>query len=165
MSLFNKGSTKKIWLAISLSGDSSAGEFTHINMPAIKENEEITWYDKRKEGEILWPYQNSKEELELIKEKSPVIYATQFAQRPSPEEGDIIKRAYFRYYTVVPQSFEYVLYSFDMNFSESGKSNVCYSCYGVNVPKIYLLDQIVGRWDFVRALEFSKSFIGRKKRI
>ena len=141
-----------------LSGKSSVGKFHHINIPAIRESGESE-YDTRKPGEVLWEYQNTLESLELIKKANPMLFAGQYQQRPAPMEGTIVKKTNLRFYDVRPEKFDRVLISCDLNFKEEGTSNVCYSCYGVNLPNVYLIGQTTGKWNFPDALSILEKFL------
>lgn len=142
-----------------LSGKSSVGEFTHINMPALMEDEP-TWYDKREIGEPLWAYQQTQQALLRIKKHNPVLFATQYQQRPSPAEGLLFKKKWVKYYTHRPDEFDFGEFvSVDMNMKEAGGSNAVMSRYGINRNSIYLLDQIAGKWGFPEAEERLKQFV------
>lgn len=80
--------------------------------------------------------------------------------RPSPAEGGIIKRGWWRYYQVplwidMPDGskrvtgFDLILQSWDLTFKDSKASDfVVGQVWGAIGADIYLLDQVRGRWDF-----------------
>ena len=68
-----------------------------VSLPAIAEEKE----EFRHIGEALWPERHSLERMLNIKELSPRTFTSLYQQRPSPEEGDIIKKEWF---DVVPES-------------------------------------------------------------
>jgi len=89
-----------------LTGDLLArGGYDHLSLPAEFEPERrcrtsIGWSDLRKEmGELLWPEKFSRSDLaELKLTLGSYRFAAQYQQRPSPAEGGMFKRHWFRYW-------------------------------------------------------------------
>jgi hypothetical protein len=89
-----------------LTGDLLArGGYELLMLPAEFEPERrcstsIGWTDPRKEyGELLWPARVSRVDLERLKiDLGSYRYAGQYQQRPSPTEGGIFKRSWWRYW-------------------------------------------------------------------
>jgi predicted phage terminase large subunit-like protein len=80
------------------------GGWEHLSLPAEYEGSKhvtsIGWSDPRKEhGELLWPERFGPKEIEELK-RSLGSYAAagQLQQRPSPAEGGMIKRQWFRFW-------------------------------------------------------------------
>ena len=105
--------------------------------------------DIRKEGEPLWPTTHGVKKLRDMEKRNPMLFAGQYQQRPAPLEGNIIKREWFHFYKMLPQKKGRKVISCDMTFKESGSSWVVYSVYSDIDNKIYLVDQMRGKWDFV----------------
>lgn len=89
------------------------------------------WRDPRQqEGELLWPQGINAKALKLLKDKdfrgSSYRIAGQLQQRPSPAEGGIIKREWFKEWkhTVWPD-LTYVLQSWDTAIMDN--KDACYS--------------------------------------
>ena len=80
----------------------SNGDLPHdpwevINMPALAEHDDILG---RAEGEPLWPEMYPREALLQVKEAiGSYWFAAEYQGRPRPEEGAIIKEAWFGYFT------------------------------------------------------------------
>ncbi len=55
-------------------------KWTHVNMPAIRED-----------GTALWPEKHTIEDLRRMEQASPYHFASQYMQRPAPLEGGIFK--------------------------------------------------------------------------
>lgn len=77
-----------------------AAEWTVIVLPALKEEKKaiamsIDVDDPRAIGEALWPEKHSREKFEARKKRNPQSFASLDQQRPSPAEGNKIKRAWF----------------------------------------------------------------------
>ena len=60
-------------------------EFTHLKLAAIKED-----------GEALWPFKHTVEELEREKGADPYTFSGQMMQEPSPEDGEFFQRDWFK---------------------------------------------------------------------
>jgi predicted phage terminase large subunit-like protein len=102
------------------------GGWTHLNLPAEFEGDRsatsIGWSDPRKEvGELLWPARYGRKEIDELKMLlGPYGAAAQLQQRPSPDEGGILKKHWFRLWPAkdaLPE-FELIIQSYDTAFSE-----------------------------------------------
>jgi predicted phage terminase large subunit-like protein len=86
------------------------------------------WEDWRtQEGQLLWPERIGTKEVESIKlTLGSYGYAGQYQQRPSPAEGGIIKKSWFRRW-VLPDypKFDIILQSWDTGYSD--KPTAAYS--------------------------------------
>lgn len=145
-----------------LSGKSISGKFTHINLPAIKEDDGNP-YDKRKIGEALFPKKHSLTELKRMETANIQLFAGQYQQRPAPVEGNIVKREWLKFYYKPPDFYKFKLISCDLTFKESGTSSVVFGLYGLALRSEgrYLLDQMRGHWDFVKSIENLELFMKR----
>lgn len=138
------------------------GDYEHLCLPArFEENRKcmtiIGWEDPRKKDrELLWSDRFGEKEIKEI-EKSIGSHASagQLQQRPSPKEGNIIKRHWWRYYDsyeTLPQ-MDIIIQSWDMTFKETKDGSfVCGQIWGKYGANKYLLDQIRERMDFVATL-------------
>jgi predicted phage terminase large subunit-like protein len=74
--------------------------------------------------------------------------AGQLQQRPSPAEGGILKRHWWRFYREAPRQFSEVIQSWDCAFKDTRTSDfVVGQVWGRNGADKYLLDQVRGRMD------------------
>ena len=111
-------------------------------------------------GDVLQAERFSPSVVAALKKNSRE-FAGQYQQRPSPEEGGIIKRHWWRFYVrpgervhdgcvLLPERFDEVVQSWDMSFKDTKTSD--YVCGGVwarvGATK-YLLDIVWERMDFV----------------
>lgn len=72
-----------------------AERWTVLNMPAIAEEGDVLG---RKVGEPLWPLRYGLEVLQQIKKTlGSYFFHALYQQRPSPEDGNVYKRIWFRY--------------------------------------------------------------------
>ena len=120
-----------------------------INFPAILPS-----------GTPLWPGFWSLKELEALKAELPVAkWEAQYQQRPTSEEGAIIKRDQWRIWeSATPPSCEYVIQSWDTAFEKTNRSDysacttwgVFYQAdkNGEERPNVILLDAFKRRMEF-----------------
>ena len=122
------------------------GGYEHLCLPCRyegqKTNWRIGWQDPRTvEGELLWPERFDERHVsELEKTLGSYAAAAQLQQRPTPAEGGIFKRQWFRTYDNRP-TFIRIIESWDTATSEKELSaySVC-SVWGETVEGgIYLL--------------------------
>lgn len=120
----------------------------HIRLPALAEEADPIG---RQVGDPLCPQRFDAETLQKIKAAITTrIFAGLYQQRPAPEEGNAVKRDWFRLYQEPPAKFDAVLQSWDMSFKKTahGSFVVC-QVWGRAGGNYYLLDQVRGRWSFV----------------
>jgi predicted phage terminase large subunit-like protein len=168
-----------------LTGDLLAkGGYELLCLPAEFEPERrcstaIGWTDPRKEpGELLWPAKVKKPDLDALKlTLGSYRYAGQYQQRPSPAEGGIFKRQWWRYWrpahlelppvTVrmpdgelrsspavpLPETFDQVIQSWDLAFKDLKTSDyVVGQVWGALKADRFLLDQRRDRLDMPATL-------------
>jgi hypothetical protein len=154
------------------------GGWEHLCLPAEYEGASHTtsigWSDPRKEqGELLWPERFGRIELEELKRSlGSYAAAEQLQQRPSPAEGGLLKRHWFRFWqppganlppvmvrlpdgtqqacvaAVVPY-VEEQLQSWDCAFKDLQTSDyVVGQVWGRQGSAFLLLYQVRGRMDF-----------------
>jgi predicted phage terminase large subunit-like protein len=103
---------------------------------------EISYKDKRKPGELLWPKRFPAEVLETRHtEMGPRASAAQDQQRPVPAGGGIFKREWVQYWTAKPKGGE-IIQSWDMAFKGTDSSDyVVGQVWMRDGANFYLLDQ------------------------
>lgn len=102
------------------------GGYVHLNLPAEFEGRKnrtlIGFEDPRtKKGELLWPARFDRASLEEIKLRlGPYRASGQLQQRPTPVEGGILKRTYFRLWPADRKlpPFHFILQSYDTAYTE-----------------------------------------------
>jgi len=123
-----------------------------LNLPAQAEEGDILG---REPGEWLWPERYPPEEYEQIKKAVGTrAWISLYQQRPSPDEGGLLKRHWWRYYSIMPGKFDEVIQSWDCAFKDKNTSDyVVGQVWGrINSDK-YLLDQARGRMDLPKTIE------------
>lgn len=124
----------------------------YINIPLeAEENDPLG----REPGDSLFPeIGKDKEWLESTKK----VYMTKEGQRswlalyqgrPTAQDGNLVKRDYFKYYSIMPEQFDQVLQSWDCTFKDSdGSDYVVGQVWGRKGPNKYLLDMVRARMGF-----------------
>lgn len=157
--------------------------YEHLCLPAEYEpNGRVTsigWSDPRREaGELLWPERFDREAIGNLK-KSLGSYAAagQLQQRPSPAEGGMLKRVWWRFWipkganlppvktpldngnlfehpqVELPETFDEQIQSWDMAFKDTKQSDfVAGQVWGRVGANRFLLDQKMERLDIVASI-------------
>lgn len=140
----------------------------------------IGWSDPRtKEGELMFPARFPKSVVEAEEKRlGSYGFAGQHQQRPSPAEGGMLKRKFWRFWHLPgqplppvqvrladgslhecpvverPATFDEVLQSWDMSFKDTKASAfVAGQVWGRKAADKFLLDQVRAKLDFTRTLE------------
>jgi len=144
--------------------ENEGDQWTVVKLPAEAEENDLLG---RAPGEMLWPeygFNHKWAEKTKLTVGSQVWNAL-YQQRPSPAEGALVKRGWWKYYVVVPGHFDDIILSWDMTFKDeaaaaSGNPDyVVGQVWGRVEADKYLLDQVRGKMDFpdtvkaVRALK------------
>lgn len=113
------------------------------------------FFDPRTEpGEPLFPARwNSIELAKLAKTMGRHAYDAQYQQRPTPLEGSLLKRHWWKFYECAPaeqaQQCDYIFQSWDCAFKKLEDSDyVVGQVWGVKGANRYLLDQVRERLSF-----------------
>jgi predicted phage terminase large subunit-like protein len=137
----------------------SGGEYWHtLTLPAIAEKDEFFpaaggWH--RKVGDALWPERFDKARLKQIENAvGPYWWNALYQQRPSSEEGNLLKRTWWKYYIHMPREFEEVVQSWDTAFKDANTNDyVVGQVWGRIGAEKYLLDQFRARTDLPGTME------------
>lgn len=132
------------------------GGYEHLCLPAEYEGPKmftaIGWSDPRVEpGELLWPERFGAQELaEMKRALGSYGAAGQLQQRPSPAEGGIFRRDWWRFYDAPPALFDELIQSWDMTFKRADDNDfVAGQVWGRKGADCYLLDRVKERMGFV----------------
>lgn len=123
-----------------------------INLPAIAEKNDVLG---RKLGEALWPERFNPQELARIKKTvGSYWWNALYQQRPSPPEGSIINRNWWKLYKTLPGDLDEMLQSWDCSFKETADGSfVVGQVWGRRGADKYLLDQFRARADFTATIK------------
>lgn len=140
----------------------AAGEqWVIIEMQAEAEEDDPL---ERAVGETLWPEYGFDKAWAAATKVAVGSYFWQalYQQRPSPPEGEMLKRGWWRYYTAIPGDLQEVIQSWDMTFKDSdGSDYVTGGVWGRKGADKYLLDQVRGRMDFPATLAAVKALTAK----
>lgn len=121
------------------------GEWEVLCLPAISDD-----------GEALWPERYPLSALEVIKrEAGTKNFNSLYQQRPSPEEGNVIKREWLKYYRKLPEKLDKIVISVDTSMQESASADNCAITVLARSRAsqiVYLLDFHIAKMGFVSAL-------------
>ena len=141
---------------------SEGGGYEHLKIPVIAPEKTTIIFPKsnrkvvREEGDILHPARQSKEILDTEKNAMGTYnFSGQYQQEPSPREGGIFKRAYWKRYIDPPDiiTFDYVFDSWDCSFKELQDSSfVAGGVWGVMGAFKYLLHVKKERMGFIKTI-------------
>ena len=137
----------------------SPRNWIRLRLPAIAEDEDDLI--GRNIGKPLAPELGFHEEWALQKklEVGSKVWASLFQQRPSPESGDVFKRDWIKYYSVLPNKLDKVILSWDMTFKDKKESDyVVGQAWGFKGADRYLIDQVRDQMSFTNTLKVFKLF-------
>lgn len=160
--------------------DPQADQWVVVSLPAIAEWDEAEGkpeYERRERGEPLWPQRFDMEELTRIQHLNAQDWSSLYQQRPSPAEGGLLNRMWWRFWVPkgtnyppvltrkadgsmhehiqieLPDSFEEQIQSWDMTFKDTKTSDfVAGQVWGRVGANRYLLDQKMERLDIVGSI-------------
>lgn len=103
----------------------------------------------RQPGEVIEP---ERFDLEMVRTRhlaaGTYLTASMFQQRPAPEEGSEIKRAWFRDIDRLPSRFDIAISSWDMKLKDKETGDYVVGQYWGRVSSSYYLgDQLRGQWN------------------
>lgn len=121
----------------------------------------IGWRDPRTvPGELLWPARFGEPEVAALERALGSYGASgQLQQRPSPAEGGMLKRAWWKRYAALPSQPDEVLTSWDCAFKDSKTSNfVVGTCWHRKGADMFCADLVRGRLDFPATCQAIRDF-------
>ena len=149
--------------------EEEAKKWTVIVIPALKEDEkaipmQIDIDDPREIDDALWPEMHNKEEHESDRTANPVKFASLKQQRPSPLEGNIIKKEGFVYMydKEVPFNPDDVPMQFmiDGAFTDKTKNDPsALIAYRVHSGKVYIYNCLSVRYNLPKFLTYVRGWL------
>lgn len=116
----------------------------------------IGWSDPRKDdGELMWPSRFGPNEVAALKRDLGSKAASgQLNQNPTPDEGNMVSRVWWKFYTVPPAKFDKISISWDFTFKKAADTDfVVGQVWGKVGANRYLLDQVRDRMGFVETMQ------------
>lgn len=135
------------------------GKWEVVIFPAVKEDNENP-DDPRKIGEALWPEKHSLERLLEMKRKSYTTFVSLYQQRPAPEEGNIFKGHWFKYFHSydLPAGLAKHFYS-DTAYGKEKSDESATMNYLIHNGNLYIFNMLVVNLSFPEFLKAYKGFI------
>lgn len=106
-----------------------------------------------------WPYKEPLADLLGLEAASEYVFNGQYMQRPVPLGGGIFQGAWFTRYTKLPNMKYRVIYADTASKTAERNDWSVFQCVGLGVDgKIYLIDQIRGKWEAWELEFIAKAF-------
>ena len=99
----------------------------------------------------LWPFKHTREALAQIESADSYTFAGQYRQIPVPAEGNIIKLAWIKKSSGMPEKFDRIVQSWDLAVKDKG-DYVAGAIVGKKGPDYYVLDMYREKVDFVGSM-------------
>jgi predicted phage terminase large subunit-like protein len=152
----------------------SSDDWVLLVLPAIAEVDEKIEiasgkFHIRRRGDILHPERMPRSELEARRKLDPETFAAHYQQTPIPPGGIIVRKAWVRYYDILPprNSSSVILQSWDAasKLGELNDWSVCTS-WLIQDGNYYLLHVLRDRLDYpslrARAIEHARAYAANK---
>lgn len=140
------------------------GRWDHLCIPQEFEAAALPtalgWVDPRKEpGELMFPIRFS---LEILQQEKKALgsygYAGQHQQHPSPMDGGLFKRSWWKFCKKEPDNFDLLIQSWDCAFKDTSTSDyVVGQVWGRKDADFYLIDQVRDKMDITATLNAVRS--------
>lgn len=131
-----------------------------VRFPAMREDMEDP-RDPRPLDGLLWPEMVSSSMMNEIKQTDARTWTSLYQQRPSPEEGDIFKRDWWKYYKELPADMDLYIQSWDLTFDEGPTNDFTVGqVWGKKGANRYLIAQIRARMGFIAQLNAVEQMTG-----
>lgn len=112
-----------------------------------------------------WPYKEPLADMLEMERADRYVFSGQYMQRPSPLGGGIIKSANFGRYSVVPELVKRVIYADTAQKTAERNDYSVFQCWGLGKNgRIYLLDQIRGKWEAPHPRRCGRRAVARARR-
>lgn len=138
----------------------SLPQWTVVSFPALREDMENA-LDPRELDEPLWSSMHPRTELDEIRLTDSRSWSALYQQRPSPQEGNLIKRDWFKFYTVVPDHLDLIIQSWDLTYKDGAQNDFAVGqVWGRKGASFYLLAQIRQRMGFTAQAQAIRNLAG-----
>ncbi len=132
--------------------EDSSDKWEIVDMPAIDQI-----------GDPLWPEMFDIERLESIRSEIGTKYFTSlYQQKPTVDEGAIIKRDWIQYYDKLPKGNLKYYQSWDLSFKGNDNSDyVAGTVWAIDGANKYLIDIVHKKMDFVETLAAIRASVAK----
>lgn len=136
-----------------LLGGGNGEHWEHLNIPAVNAD-----------GSSFWPEQFPIADLRRMESSNAYRFAGQYMQNPSPIGGGIFKDEWWRFYEALPPIKYRMIYADTALKTKEQNDYSVFQCWGLGDDgRIYLLDQLRGKWESPELLSRAKAFWSKHK--
>jgi len=136
-----------------LLGGGNGEKWDHLMIPAVNNV-----------GESFWPKQFPLADLERMRLANPYVFAGQYLQSPAPIGGGIFKREWWKFYSELPPMQYRMIYADTALKTKEQNDYSVLQHWGKSADgKIYLIDQVRGKWESPQLLEMAEAFWNKSK--
>lgn len=134
-----------------LLSDTAEG-FKLLAMPALRED-----------GTALWPAKHTVKQLEEMRNRNIYVFSGQYQQNPSPKGGSIFKSEWWQYCFDFPEFERVEIFADTAMKAKEVHDYSVFQAWGLFKGRIYLIDQVRGKWEAPELQRVAVSFIKRIK--
>lgn len=128
-----------------------------VNLPLEAEEEDELG---RLPGDPLWPERYGKEFIQ-VRRGYPSSFNALYQGRPTSQEGNMLKRDWWRYYDTLPLVASKLI-SVDAAFKDGNDSDyVVIQVWGKRDANMYLIDQTRGKMNFMATVQSIRNMVSR----
>lgn len=131
-----------------------------FNLPMIAEEHDALG---RAPGEVLWPGRFPPEDVSRIRGMtSPYQWSALYQQRPSPEEGGAVKRAWWKFYKQLPADYDVMIQTWDLAFHDLKKSDYSVGqVWARRGAQYFLVDQVRGHFSMPEVISAARALTAK----
>lgn len=133
-----------------------------INLPLEAEEDDLLG---RSVGVPLWPERYGYDFIEQRK-NYPSSFNSLYQGRPTSQEGNMLKRDWWKYYDVLPSNIQTQLLSVDATFKDEEDSDyVVIQVWGKVNADMYLIDQVRAKMNFPTTLQAIRNILTKYTKV
>lgn len=128
-----------------------------VNLPLEAEEYDLLG---RQPGEPLWPEHYGYDFIQ-VRKSYPTSFNALYQGRPTSQEGNMLKRDWWKYYDVLPPMGSRLI-SVDAAFKDEDDSDyVVIQVWGKNQANMYLIDQVRAKMNFPSTIQTIRNVIAK----
>jgi predicted phage terminase large subunit-like protein len=132
--------------------DDTAERFKVLALKALRDDETA-----------LWPAKHTVEMLEEMRDSNLYVFSGQYQQEPTPSGGGIFKEGWWSYCIELPDFDEVIITGDTAQKVKEHNDFSVFQAWGRAKDKVYLIDQVRGKWEAPELQRIAVSFIRRMK--
>lgn len=147
------------------------GDFTaHLQADSSETFKILKMKALREDGTALWPKKHDADKLAQMRDNNVYVFSSQYQQEPTPSGGSIFKADWWKYCIELPAEFDEVIITADTAQKTAERHDYSvFQAWGKITDKqgsrIYLIDQIRGKWEAPDLERVASVFISRVKHV